>query len=56
MEIYNRLLRKIVRRKYDVFGNTVRLSGSEKASVVLKALAMKYIPGREKNLPPINTD
>ncbi len=46
MEIYNRLLRKIIRQRYDVFGSFVRLSGSEKAAIALRALAMRFIPSR----------
>lgn len=45
MEIYSRLLRKIIRRQYDVFGSLIRLSNSEKASIALRALAMRFIPG-----------
>ena len=45
MEIYSRILRKIVRRQYDVFGAAIHLSVSEKASIALKALAMRFIPG-----------
>lgn len=45
MEIYSRLLRKIVRRRYDVFHNSIHLSNPEKASIALRALAMRFIPG-----------
>jgi phytoene synthase len=45
MEIYRRLLGKIIRRQYDVFGSLVRLSSLAKASIVLKALTMRYFPG-----------
>jgi phytoene synthase len=41
MEIYGRILGKIVRHRFDVFRNSARLSGSEKAGIALKALAMK---------------
>ena len=46
MEIYGRILKKIVRRQYDVFGNRVCLSAPEKASIALRALVMRYIPPR----------
>jgi phytoene synthase len=46
MEIYRGLLGKIIRRHYDVFGNTIRLSSFTKASIVLRALAMRFLPGR----------
>ncbi len=44
MEIYNRLLKKIIRRQYDVFAGYVRLPGSEKAWIALRALAMRLVP------------
>ncbi len=46
MEIYGRLLKKIVRRQYDVFGGSVRLSASEKASIALEALLMRFLRWR----------
>ncbi len=46
MEIYSRILNKITRRHYDVFHNFVHLSNSEKASIALKALAMRFISSR----------
>jgi 15-cis-phytoene synthase len=46
MEIYSRILKKIVFRRYDVFHLPVRLSGTEKASIVIKAFAMRLFPGR----------
>jgi phytoene synthase len=46
MEIYDRLLRKIVRQRYDVFQKSIRLSNREKASIALRALAMRFIPGK----------
>lgn len=45
MEIYRRILGKIVRRNYDVFGSRARLAASEKAGIVIKALAMRFVPG-----------
>ncbi len=47
MEIYGRLLKKIIRRRYDVFGGRARLSSSEKASIALKALAMRFFSGQK---------
>ncbi len=46
MEIYGRILKKIIRRRYDVFGTSVRLSGPEKAAIAVRALAMRYKPQR----------
>jgi phytoene synthase len=45
MEIYGRILKKIVRRQYDVFGSAIHLSSREKVSIVLRAFAMRMIPG-----------
>jgi phytoene synthase len=45
MEIYGRILRKIVARRYNVFGRRIRLSDPEKTAVALKALAMRFLPG-----------
>ncbi len=42
MEIYNSLLRKIIRRGYDVFGERIHLSRREKTTIVLRALYMRY--------------
>jgi phytoene synthase len=42
MEIYERLLDRIVRSRFDVFRNRVRLSGMEKTSIALKALLMRF--------------
>jgi phytoene synthase len=42
MEIYGRLLKKIVRRRFDVFSSGIRLSGGEKAAIALRALAMRF--------------
>lgn len=41
MEIYSRILRKIARRRYDVFRNRVHLSAAEKSAVALRALSMR---------------
>ena len=43
MEIYGRLLEKIERRRFDVFGPAIRLSRPEKAAVALRALAMRFL-------------
>jgi len=45
MEIYGRILKKIVRRSYNVFGTSIHLSNPEKASIALRALAMRFIQG-----------
>jgi phytoene synthase len=45
LEIYGRLLSKIERNRYDVFGSSVELSQPEKASIALKALAMRFLAG-----------
>jgi phytoene synthase len=42
MEIYSRILEKIVRRGFDVYGRTIRLSNIEKLSIALRALAMRF--------------
>ncbi|HYK91831.1 MAG TPA: presqualene diphosphate synthase HpnD [Acidobacteriota bacterium] len=52
MEIYGRILKKIVRREYNVFGRRIRLSKPEKTGIVMKALAMRYIPGVRIAPPP----
>jgi phytoene synthase len=44
MEIYRRILEKIIRRGYDVFDERVCLSGPEKSAIALKAFAMRAIP------------
>jgi len=43
MEIYGRLLEKIVQRRFDVFGPGIRVSRPEKAVIALKALAMRFL-------------
>jgi phytoene synthase len=45
MEIYHRILRKIVVRQFNVFDGSIRLSNPEKAGIALRALAMRFIPG-----------
>jgi phytoene synthase len=44
MEIYGRILAKIVRRQYDVFGERINLSGLEKAMILLRATGMRFLP------------
>jgi 15-cis-phytoene synthase len=41
IEIYERILHRIVRRQFDVFHTPIRLSNAEKLSVALRALAMR---------------
>jgi phytoene synthase len=43
MEIYRRLLDKIVRERYQVFGRTVRVSNTEKCRIALRAMAMRLV-------------
>lgn len=44
MEIYGRILAKIVRRRYDVFGDRIHLSSMEKAMIMLRAAGMRFLP------------
>ena len=44
MEIYGRILAKIVRRQYDVFGDRIHLSNLEKAMIMLRAVGMRFLP------------
>ncbi len=41
IEIYQRILKKIVRRQFDVFNNSIHLANAEKLSIALRALAMR---------------
>jgi 15-cis-phytoene synthase len=43
MEIYERLLKKIVQRNFDVFGPAVRLSATEKSVIALRALSKRFL-------------
>ncbi|MBN1566250.1 MAG: presqualene diphosphate synthase HpnD [Acidobacteria bacterium] len=43
IKIYERILDRIVEQQYDVFRNPVRLAGTEKLSIALKALAMRFV-------------
>ncbi len=47
MEIYRRLLDKIVGARYEVFGRTVRVSNAEKCAIALRAMAMRLMTRRE---------
>jgi len=42
MRIYERLLDRIVQRRFDVFQNRIRLTGIEKISIALRALMMRF--------------
>ncbi len=44
MEIYGRLLDKIVHSRYDIFGPVVRLSTPEKCIIAIRALALRFLP------------
>ena len=41
MAIYHRILDQIIRRQFDIFHNPIRLTGAEKISIILQALAMR---------------
>jgi phytoene synthase len=41
IEIYRRILDRIVQRRFDVFHNPIHLGGTEKISIALRALAMR---------------
>jgi phytoene synthase len=42
MEIYERLLDRIVQRRFDVFQKSIHLTGTEKISIALRALMMRF--------------
>jgi len=46
IRIYERILERIVERRFDVFRSRVRLAGTEKISIALKALGMRLL-GRQ---------
>jgi phytoene synthase len=46
MTIYERLLDRIVRNRFDVFQNSIHLTGMEKLSIALRALAMRFTGAR----------
>jgi 15-cis-phytoene synthase len=43
VEIYSRILRKIVQRNFAVFDGVIRLSAGEKTLIALRALALRYL-------------
>jgi phytoene synthase len=43
IEIYERILDKIVQQQFDVFRDQIHLSGAEKISIALRALAMRFL-------------
>jgi phytoene synthase len=43
IEIYERLLNRIIHNRFDVFSQRIRLSSREKVTVALKALAMRLV-------------
>jgi phytoene synthase len=43
IKIYERLLDRIVEQRFDVFRNSIRLANTEKVSIALKALAMRFV-------------
>jgi len=45
IQIYERILNRIVQRQYDVFRRPIHLAGAEKVSIALQALAMRLVPG-----------
>ncbi len=46
MEIYERILDRIVQRQFDVFRNSIHLANIEKVSIALRAMAMRFIGGK----------
>jgi phytoene synthase len=42
IEIYERILNRIVKVQFDVFRNSIHLAGREKAIIALRALAMRF--------------
>lgn len=42
IEIYRRILDKIVERRFDVFNNSIHVANSQKAAIALRALAMRF--------------
>ncbi len=45
VKIYRGILEKIEKRRCDVFKERIRLSNSEKSVIMLRALAMRFVPG-----------
>jgi phytoene synthase len=50
MEIYKRLLERIVRARYQVFERTIRVSSAEKCRIAMKALGMR-LASKQKSEP-----
>lgn len=44
IEIYHKILRKIVKSRFDVFGPALHLSFAEKSSIAARALMMRVLP------------
>jgi phytoene synthase len=44
IQIYERILDRIVQKQFDVFRNPIHLASSEKLSIALRALAMRFVP------------
>lgn len=44
IQIYERILDRIVQKQFDVFRHPIHLTNSEKLSIALKALAMRFVP------------
>jgi 15-cis-phytoene synthase len=51
--IYERILTQIVQRQFDVFHNPIRLTGAEKFSIALKAIAMRWAGGFGFRMQPV---
>jgi 15-cis-phytoene synthase len=45
IRIYERILDKIEQKQFDVFHTPIRLASTEKLSIALKAIAMRFVPG-----------
>jgi len=44
IQIYERILDRIAQKQFDVFRHPIHLANSEKLSIALKALAMRFMP------------
>jgi 15-cis-phytoene synthase len=44
IQIYERILDRIVQKQFDVFRHPIHLANSEKLSIAIKALAMRFVP------------
>lgn len=45
IQIYERILDRIEQEQFDVFRAPIHLAGTEKLSIALKAMAMRFVPG-----------